>query len=94
MSCLVGAFEQITRSLGDHLGDLQKIVLNTIEQSRNLHAITTPDNDKVEQWGLAQCRGTEDEYGTQDHALLLEREMVQCMQVASLDELATFHAYL
>lgn len=92
---IVGSFEQMARSLGDHLGELQKIVLNTIEHGRNLPGLAGAEGgDEMEQWSLSQYKRLDDDYNSPDHADLLERELMQCMQVASLDEIAALHACL
>lgn len=85
----------MARSLGDHLGELQKIVLNTIEHGRNLPGLAGAEGgDEMEQWSLSQYKRLGDDYNSPDHADLLERELMQCMQVASLDEIAALHACL
>jgi hypothetical protein len=69
--------EEIARSLTEQLSSLRNIVVDTMEQSRNLNVIDSPDTA----WPF-------------DPIIDLERELSQCQNIASLEDLSSLKLLL
>jgi hypothetical protein len=73
----VTPIEDITRSLTEQVSSLRNIVVDTMEQNRNLNAIDSSDAD----WPFEQI-------------VDLDRELTQCQNIASLEDLSSVQMLL
>jgi hypothetical protein len=87
----VGSFEQMAGSLTENLSLLQQIVRDTIEQSRNLHAVDGIDMAN-QQWSIEHR--LQQSYSNDQRCAELERELAQCQQIVTLSDISTRQLYI
>ena len=87
----LGSFERMTGSLTENLAALQQIVLDTMEESRNLHAIDGIDLAD-QQWSIEhrlQQTMSDDQRCAQ-----LEQELAHCHRIATAGDISALRMRL